>query len=320
MKKVFALTIVTAGLLCACNPAANRVLEPDLSVSVEGGTFFVDEPVVFHFSGAADIVSFWSGESGNDFKWKDDDRVYEGYGQVSFGSAFMNGAQWNDQAAPASEDKILSFWWSNDFSGSYTPEAVAAATWHDATPLFTFASARVADARVLADATPSGKVRMSDLLPEGTEYPVYFAFRYHLRPIVEATTDSRSRAVVSSFTIECINDALHIKESVVTNTSAGWSFVNIGYNADDADYMPEVSASYIYFNASTANTAERTSWAISKPYTAAATMRLGLSPSPTPSRRRTLTATHLQETMTRYLNAATCRPTERFALRNCMCR
>ena len=268
MKKVLALTIVTAGLLCACNPAVNSALEPDLSVSVAGGTFFVDEPVVFHFSGAADIVSFWSGEAGNDFRWKDDDRVYEGYGQVSFGSAFMNGAQWNDQAAPASEDKILSFWWSNDFSGTYTPEAVAAATWHDATPLFTFASARVSDARVLADATPSGKVPMSNLIPDGTDYPVYFAFRYHLRPIVEATTDSRSRAVVSSFTIECINDALHIKESVVTNTSAGWSFVNIGYNDDDADYMPEVSASYIYFNASTANTAERTSWAISKPYTA----------------------------------------------------
>ncbi len=268
MKKVFALTIVAASLLCACNPAANRVFEPDLSVNVDGGTFFVDEPVVFHFSGAADIVSFWSGEAGNDFKWKDDDRVYDGFGQVSFGTAFMNGAQWNDQAAVASEDKILSFWWSNDFSGDYTPEAVAAATWHDATPLFSFASTRVADARVLANATPSGTVPMSDLIPERTKYPVYFAFRYHLRPIVEATTDSRSRAVVSSFTIECINDALHIKESVVTNSSAGWSFVNIGYNDDDADYMPEVSASYIYFNASTSNTAERCSWAISKPYTA----------------------------------------------------
>lgn len=266
MKKLqffLLLTLLAAG----CMPDAGREPTPDFDVSAPGTTFFAEDPVRFGIIGDADVISFWSGETGNDYAWRETDRVYEGEGFLSFGTAFMNGAQWKNQASDDIDKKLLTFWWSDDFSGSYTAEAIAAATWHDATDAFSFASARVNDARVLSDATPSGSVALKDIIPATAGKPLYFAFRYHLQPMLDAAVDSRSRAVVSGFAINCVNPARHINETVVNNSSAGWSFVNIGYSDDDANYMPEASASYIYFNASTANTAERWSWAVSQAYT-----------------------------------------------------
>ena len=270
--KSFIMILASAALLLSCSKAGEKLAEPSLEVSIPSVLYYVDEPVEFSFEGSADLISFWSGESGNDYAWRAADRVYEGEAFVSFGSAFMNGAQWKRQATA---DKLVSFLWSDDFDGDYTQAGISKATWHDATDLFTFASARVDDARNLSSATASGSVSLSDIIPSLAAGPYYFAFRYHLVPNVDATTDSRSRAVISNFKVNCVNDSLHVNESVVTNSSAGWSFVNIGYDDSDADYMPEASASYIYFNSSTTNKAERWSWAVSKPYKPELSINLG---------------------------------------------
>lgn len=273
--KALILFLASGAFLFSCSKEGEKISAPSLEVSIPSVLYFVDEPVEFSFEGNADLISFWSGESGNDYAWRDADRIYQGEASLSFGSAFMNGQQWKHQALANPSDKLVTFLWSDDFDGDYTQAGVSKATWHDATNLFTFASARVNDARNLASATASGTVSLSDIIPSLGKGPYYFAFRYHLTPVVDAATDSRSRAVISNFTINCVNDSLHVKESVVTNSSAGWSFVNIGYNDSDSDYMPEASASYIFFNSSTANTAERWSWAISKPYTPELSINLG---------------------------------------------
>ena len=264
--------MASAALLLSCSKAGEKLTEPSLEVSMPSVLYYVDEPVEFSFEGSADLISFWSGESGNDYAWRASDRVYQGEAFVSFGSAFMNGAQWKRQATA---DKLVTFLWSDDFDGDYTEAGISKATWHDATGLFTFASARVDDARKLSDATASGAVSLSNIIPSPGAGPYYFAFCYHLTPNLNPTTDARSRAVISNFTVTCVNDSLHVNESVVTNSSAGWSFVNIGYNDSDSEYMPEVSSSYIYFNSSTANTAERWSWAVSKPYKPELSINLG---------------------------------------------
>ena len=262
-------------LVFGCTAEKGEPGVPGITVSAGRDAFYVDEPVEFRFEGEADIISFWSGENGNDYLWRNEERIYEGEGVMSFGTAFMNGAQWKHQLSDDSSEKLVTFWWSDDFDGDYTAAGVSRATWHDATSFFEFASTRVEDARLLSSATPSGEVKLSDIIPSSAASPVYFAFRYHLLPYVDAATDSRSRAVVSGFTVNCVNSSLHVKDPIVTNSSAGWTFVNIGYNADDENYLPEASASYIYFNSSTANTAERWSWAISRPFTPDYSVNMG---------------------------------------------
>ena len=264
-RKILSYLVAVVALAACANPF-DRVDNPEFEVFLDNATVYVDEPVNFRFQGNADIISFWSGEQGNDYTYRETDRVYAGTGSLSFGTAFMNGQQWKNQASTDVDTKLLTFWWSDDFNGNYSEEGIAAAHWHDATSLFTFASTRVDDARNLANATPSGSVPLSNILPAASEGPFWFAFRYHLKPIVDAATDSRSRAVVSGFAINSVNESLHVNEAVVTHTSAGWSIVNMGYTDADKDYMPENSASYLYFNASTSNTAERWSWAVSKAY------------------------------------------------------
>ena len=274
MKKIL-IMIAFAAFGVACTDGAGTAATPDFSVKAESATVFVDEPVYFSFEGGADIISFWSGEQGSDYAWRDKERIVEGEGYLHFATAFSNGAQWRNQALDDISKKPLTFLWSDDFSGVYTADSLEAATWHDATSLFTFASSRVNDSRLATDATESGRVALSHIIPAGTHSPLYFAFRYHMLPILDASTDSRSRASVHAFTIDCINEAAHVNEAVVTNSTAGWTIVNSGYNADDAQYMPQVAASYIYFNCSTTNTGERYSWAVSRPYTPDYSVNMG---------------------------------------------
>lgn len=274
-KNCILLLLPLLALVPGCTAEKAAPGAPGLTVSAEGEAFYVDEPVEFRFTGNADFISFWSGENGSDYLWRSEERIYEGEGVMSFGTAFMNGAQWKNQLSDDSSRKLLTFWWSDDFDGDYTSDGIARATWHDATSFFEFASSRVDDARLLSTATPSGEVKLSDIIPSSAASPVYFAFRYHLLPFVDAASDSRSRAVVSGFTVNCVNDSLHVKDPVVTNASAGWTFVNIGYGADDENYLPESSASYIFFNSSTTNTAERWSWSVSRPYTPDYSVNMG---------------------------------------------
>ena len=274
MKKIFIL-MAFAAFGVACTDGDGKASSPDFSVTASSATVFVDETVDFSFEGGADIISFWSGEPGNDYAWSGKERIAEGEGYLHFATAFSNGAQWQNQALDDISKKPLTFLWSDDFSGVYTLDSLKKATWHDATGLFTFPSARVSDSRVAADATESGRVAVSDIIPAGTRTPLYFAFRYHVLPIRVASTDSRSRAAVHAFTIDCINEAAHVNEAVVTNSTAGWTIVNSGYNDDDAQYMPQVAASYIYFNCSTTNEGERYSWAVSRPYTPDYSVNMG---------------------------------------------
>lgn len=281
MKRI-RLIMMAAALLCAACTGKESVSEPDLTVFLDAGEVFADEAVSFRMEGHADIISFWSGEEGNDYAWREEDRLYEGEGKMSFSTAFMNGQQWKNQASSDPDVRLVTLWWSDDFGGNYTPEGVAQAHWHDISPLFAYATARVDDARDLSVATPSGGVNLRDFLPAGKKGPFWFAFRYHLHPIVNPDTDSRSRAVISGFAINLVNEALRVNEPIVTHASAGWTFVNIGFNEQDAGdndshtvYLPESTTSYLYFNASTYNTAERWSWAVSQAWTPSYTINLG---------------------------------------------
>lgn len=267
--------MLLASLALSCSDRFSSVGAPDLRISLEGSTFYVDEPLTFSFKGDADIISFWSGEEGNDYEWRAKDRIYESEGVLSFGSAFQAGAQWRNQALSDEDSKLISFLWSDDFDGDYSLEGIGRATWHAVTDSFTFASARVANAKVLADATPSGERYLKDIIPANARLPLYFAFRYHIQAFDAAANNARTRAAISSFTIRGVNSALNMDEALVTNTSAGWTLVTSGYSDADGEYMPSVAPSYIWFDCSTTNQAERFCWAVSKPFTPDYSVNLG---------------------------------------------
>lgn len=151
-------------ILNACSKDLT-VITPDFDVRSNGTSFKVNEPVQFSFEGKADFVSFYSGEAGNDYLFKDgrEVKIENAPVFVGFNSSVQVGTQ-------ANQLRVLA---STDFDGNYSDlEKVKLATWTDITSRFALGTT----ATFLA----SGNKDISDLVAPGK--PIYIAFKYLTRP------------------------------------------------------------------------------------------------------------------------------------------
>ena len=88
----------------------------------------VGEPVNFTFSGVADAIDLFTGEEGHNYLYKDTERYIFEKLVVSFNIGYVNGDDINPELFRV---KV-----SQNFSGTYTEEAINAATWADVTEKF----------------------------------------------------------------------------------------------------------------------------------------------------------------------------------------
>lgn len=116
----------------------------------------------FLFNGKADLITFYSGELLNDYKFKEGRIIEKGQVTLSFDSKVNFGTQTNH----------LSVWASTDFDGTYKLSNVKAATWVDITNRFTLGSVR--------DVYLSTSADISDLIED--KKPIYISFRYRALP------------------------------------------------------------------------------------------------------------------------------------------
>lgn len=164
MKKILIILSATL-LLAACAGDDYKLKDPTLEVSAPS-VVKVGQTVEFTLSGEQDVLSFWSGEAGNDLTYRNTDRIGAGDTWMSFSCTTSSGTQGypNPSVVPIS--------WSTDFSGEYTKEAMDAATWHDITSAFAWPD----NVGVTA---PAGELALNDILPaDGT--PVFFRFYYRV--------------------------------------------------------------------------------------------------------------------------------------------
>lgn len=90
----------------------------------------VGEPVNFTFSGVADAIDLFTGEEGHNYLYKDTERYIFEKLVLSFNIGFVNGDDINPE--------LLRVKVSQNFSGTYTEEAIHDATWTDITEEFVF--------------------------------------------------------------------------------------------------------------------------------------------------------------------------------------
>ena len=129
---------ISAGILLAALFASagcskeDSVDMPSFEVTLPGSVFKVGEPVAFSLSGNPDIISFYSGEAGNAYEYKDKDRITPAEMTLSFTTLASSGTAGypNPAMAPIS--------YSTDFDGDYTEEGVRRATWTDISDNFKF--------------------------------------------------------------------------------------------------------------------------------------------------------------------------------------
>ena len=159
----------------ACNKDVNvKSIDFDASSAKTNGvaatSFKTTDTVQYKFNGNPDIITFFSGEAGKNYEFRNRVSV-SGIPQLQFTSLRANGTQANSLAVLVSSDfkGVV----TNTSFGVVTRDTastnanIAAATWSDITTRSTLSAGA---------ATPSGIVDLSDFLKEGK--PIYIAFKY----------------------------------------------------------------------------------------------------------------------------------------------
>lgn len=148
--------LATIALIASCNK--DLPYEPlNFNVTTSSSTYKVGDTVHFNFTGNPDIISFYSGEEGNNYEYRERTSA-DGKPQLQFTSYAQYGTQVN----------TLQLFVSNDFTANYNADGISKATWNDLTSQATLSTG--------ADNTPSGIIDLSEILAQ--KKPVFIAFKY----------------------------------------------------------------------------------------------------------------------------------------------
>jgi len=161
MKLIQLLLLIGTLSFYSCKEEID-IATPEFEVSTESKSYKVNEEVNFNFEGNPDFISFYSGEVGHDYFYKDNRIIDKGIVKLSFNT----NVQYGTQAG------MFSVMASTDFDGDYSDIShVTAATWTDITNRFTLATSTAF--------TNSGEVDISDLVEDGK--PLYIAYKLTVR-------------------------------------------------------------------------------------------------------------------------------------------
>jgi len=182
-------------LLASCNKDVVPNLQaPTFDVTTTTSTFKVGQPITFLFTGIANTISFYSGETLKDYAFKSG-RIIDvtgGGATVEFTSSLQVGTQTNQLFIMA----------SSDFNGDYSSVAkIKAATWTDITSRFTLGTS--------ATFVASGTKDISDLIVSGK--PIYIAFKY-------VTTSQATNGLARQWFIQTF--AIKSKKTLTNTASA----------------------------------------------------------------------------------------------------
>lgn len=165
MRTIFGYLLCGIALL-SCKKEF-MVTAPEFDVAVAATGVKAGEEVAFVFSGAPDFISFYSGEKGNDYAFREG-RVEEAQLLLSFESQVLNNRA-------GTQDNQLAVLVSEDYTGKATIADVEAAHWKDISSTFGLATLNDNNEFIA-----SGKKDIASFVTNGV--PVYFAFKYTTLP------------------------------------------------------------------------------------------------------------------------------------------
>ncbi|MEO7461871.1 MAG: DUF5017 domain-containing protein [Ferruginibacter sp.] len=200
MKK-FRLLIGVIALIVFASCSKELSIDPLVfNVTTASTTYQAGDTVNFKFSGNPEFISFYSGEEGHNYDFRERTTI-DGIPQLKFTSYAQFGTQTN----------TLQLLASNDFSGTYNATNLNQATWTDITSRATLSTG--------ANNTPSGIIDLSDFLAQ--KKPIYIAFKY------TGTTGSTQKTwTINNLTLDLLktnNTTLPITDLA----SGGWAQVDI---------------------------------------------------------------------------------------------
>jgi hypothetical protein len=134
IKKIIVSIPLIALVLTSCEDF-EEVNEPNFDISVSNETVTVGEEVEFVINNAPNFLSFYSGEFGYEYQYRNRTNI-NGTVNMSFDCAqhYQNGTSLSDPG--------LSVQYSTDYDGAGTAESIALATWIDISDKFVLPTAR----------------------------------------------------------------------------------------------------------------------------------------------------------------------------------
>ncbi len=167
MKLKYFSLLFTISILISCDEEIeiDRSIKDTFKVTTNNLTYKTGEIIDFSLSGNPGIISFYSGEVGNDYAYRTGRIVEtETAKKMSFTSAVQNGTQAGQ----------LSLMVSFDFNGNRENFSnIESATWIDITGRFAYGTS--------ATFAASGEKDISDIVTD-PEKPLYIAFKYVTKP------------------------------------------------------------------------------------------------------------------------------------------
>ena len=237
------LALFFAAALASCTKR-DSLDTPAFTVKTDKATYKKGDSVIFRFDGEPDIITFWSGERGAEYQFRNRTVMTGGVPNLSFSSRVLYGGQANNFHVMV----------STDFSGTYTPAGIQAATWKEISSRFTLATAAL---NAIGDETQSGVSDISDLVEKGK--PLFIAYKYTGTTPVDANDKMRTWRVMSFNLNAKFPDGT--SASVANIGSAGWIAVDV---LNPVNFW-KISSTLLDFPPNSA-TDPSEDWVISKPF------------------------------------------------------
>jgi hypothetical protein len=211
---------------------------PTFDVSVEKTDYAVSEPVVFTFSGTADVVTFYSGvKSPINAEYKNKDRVsVVGKPQLQF-TSLRTGA--------STQANTLSVLMSKDFANAFNADDIQKATWVDLTSKATLST---------GTDTQSGVIDLSDQYTPGAS--VFLAFKYSAK---KDAAVAQPTWTIKSLALD--NVAADGTVTSVATTASTWGTYSILNSANNWSF----NATALTFTGGAINADDNEDWIISQP-------------------------------------------------------
>lgn len=216
---------------------------PSFNVETIGKEHKVADSIEFKIDGYADVIGFFSGEPGKEYRFKD--RLEANDAKISLNIS--------TQVLSATQRNNLSLWYSTDFAKVYTAAGIENSTWTNITSRFTLAP----DGSTSASAvTSSGNIDISDLIVKGK--PIFFGFKYVAQSSATPGAGGKTwRVPVFNLTSEFPGGS-----SVLASvTDALWTPVDVKNPANK--WIVQTTTPFLYF-APNSTLLESEDWAITR--------------------------------------------------------
>ncbi len=233
IKKMKYLNFVIGSLLIFFSSCSkDEAKRPSFNVSTSSLTYKVGDEIKFDFEGNPDNITFYSGEEGQKYEFRNRTSV-PGKLQIQFTS-------WVDRGVR----KNLALKVTTDIIGEVDFNAVVAAKWDDISSEAIFSTG--------TDNTPSGIIDLSEYSDRGK--PVTIAFVY---------TDVKTAAQQNRWVIRSFN-ASSVRENSVTPLAVmadgGW----VGINFKNPAAVWTITAAQLLMYGGAAGSEDNEDWVVSK--------------------------------------------------------